>query len=104
MISSMKPAEADCPTQKTAALLSDTWTMLIIRDLLAGPKRFCELERSLEGISTRTLTNKLKKLTSNDLIAKKRDREGIQTYAATPRGRGLRIVEQAMRRYGERYL
>ena len=90
----------DCPVQRTATLLSDTWTMLIVRDLLGGPKRFCDLERSLEGISTRTLTLKLQKLEAERLVSK--TPEG--TYTATARGKGLRIVESAMKRYGEKYL
>jgi DNA-binding HxlR family transcriptional regulator len=93
-------ALAPCPVQKTATLLSDTWTMLIIRDLLEGPRRFCDLERSLEGISTRTLTLKLKKLESEKLVRKLAN----GSYNATPRGKGLRTVESAMRRYGEKYL
>lgn len=95
----MKTA-APCPVQKTATLLSDTWTMLIIRDLLECPARFCDLERSLKGISTRTLTLKLKKLESEGLVRKRAD----GSYAVTPRGKGLRTVEAAMRRYGEKYL
>ncbi|OGC88336.1 hypothetical protein A2419_00565 [Candidatus Adlerbacteria bacterium RIFOXYC1_FULL_48_26] len=89
-----------CPVQKTAVLLSDTWTMLIIRDLLEGEQRFCDLERSLEGISTRTLTNKLKKLEEDKLIRKTES----GCYEATDKGKGLRTVETAMRRYGEKYL
>jgi DNA-binding HxlR family transcriptional regulator len=85
--------------QKTAELLSDTWTMLIIRDLLAGPKRFCDLERSLEGISTRTLTLKLKKLEGQGLVKHK-----STGYQATAKSRGLKSVERAMRAYGEKYL
>lgn len=92
--------EKTCPVTKTAQLLSDTWTMLIVRELLKGPKRFCEIERSLEGISTRTLTLKLKKLEEERIVLKTKD----GGYAATERGKGLRIVESAMRRYGERYL
>ena len=91
---------APCPVQKTAELLSDTWTMLVIRDLLEGPQRFCDLERSLEGISTRTLTLKLKKLEHERLITKLKD----GSYGVTPRGKGLRTVEAAMRRYGEKFL
>ncbi len=91
---------APCPVHKTAELLSDTWTMLVVRDLLGGPKRFCELERSLEGISTRTLALKLKKLEAERLVRKSKD----GSYAATARGKGLRTVESAMRRYGEKYL
>ena len=90
----------DCPVQKTATLLSDTWTMLIIRDLLEAPRRFCDLERSLDGISTRTLTAKLKNLEKDRLVKKM----ASGAYAATPRGKGLRIVESAMRRYGKKYL
>src|SRR3989344_4475682 len=90
----MKTREGCCPVQKTATLLSDTWTMLIIRDLLAGPKHFCELERSLGGISTRTLTLKLRKLAEDGLITK----QGGVCYSVTERGKGLRIVERAMRR------
>jgi DNA-binding HxlR family transcriptional regulator len=95
----MKSARA-CPVHKTAALLSDTWTMLIVRDLLHGPKRFCDLERSLESISTRTLTLKLKKLEAERLIRKRAD----GSYSVTAKGKGLRPVESAMRRYGEKYL
>jgi DNA-binding HxlR family transcriptional regulator len=90
----------DCPVHKTATLLSDTWTMLIIRDLLEGPQRFCDLERSLEGISTRTLTLKLQTLEKEGMV--KKTKSG--SYSATARGKGLRTVEAAMRRYGEKYL
>ena len=89
-----------CAVEKTAALLSDTWTMLIMRDVLTGAKRFCELERSLEGISTRTLTLKLKKLESEHLLTKTPD----GAYQATEKGKGLRAVETAMRKYGEKFL
>jgi DNA-binding HxlR family transcriptional regulator len=89
-----------CPITKTATLLSDTWTMLIVRSLLDEPKRFCELERDLEGISTRTLTLKLKKLEADRIIKKK----GVGLYEPTEKGKGLRMVESAMKRYGEKYL
>ena len=89
-----------CWVEKTAKLLSDPWTMLIMRDLLGGDKRFCELERSLEGISTRTLTLKLKKLEEEKMVKKGKD----GAYGATEKGKGLRTVEAAMRKYGEKYL
>lgn len=92
--------DSACPIQKTAELLSDTWTMLILRDLLDGDRRFCDLERSLEGISTRTLTNKLRRLEQEKLVRKAKD----GCYVATPKAKGLRAVESAMRRYGEKYL
>ncbi len=92
---------SDCEAiEKAARLLSDTWTMLVMHALQNGPKRFCELELELDGISTRTLTNKLRKLEKEQMIRKRAD----GAYAATEKGKGLRVVENAMRRYGERYL
>ncbi len=85
---------------KTALLLSDPWTMLIIRNLLTGSQRFCELERSLTGISTRTLTLKLKKLEQEKMLLK----TDTGSYSITEKGKGIRIVEQSMRRYGKKYL
>ena len=97
---SAKDKDVVCPVTKTAELLSDTWTMLIMHFLIEGPKRFCELERALEGISTRTLTIKLKKLVAENMAEKMTD----GTYAATAKGKGLRAVENAMRKYQEQYL
>ena len=74
--------------------------MLIVRELLTGEKRFCEIERALEGISTRTLTLKLKKLADEGIVEK----TGDGTYDATKKGRGLRLIEKAMLNYGKRYL
>ena len=57
-----------CPIQKLTQILSDEWTILIVRDLLVSSKRFCELEKSLTGISTRTLTLKLHKLVEEGIL------------------------------------
>lgn len=92
--------DSPCPITKVATLLSDTWTMLIMHALTEGPKRFCELEAALSGISTRTLTLKLQKLTSEDLIEK--TQAGV--YQATKKGSGLKIIERAMKKYSELYL
>lgn len=97
----MKSAQnSACPITKVALLLSDTWTMLIMHALTTGPKRFCELEAELAGISTRTLTLKLQKLISEQLIEK--NQSGI--YMATKKGSGLKIIERAMKKYNELYL
>lgn len=96
----MKGDAVQCPITKVAQLLSDTWTMLIMHYLLVGPQRFCDLERSLEGISTRTLTLKLQKLVEEGLILKNSD--GM--YEATKKGKGLRLIENAMRTFDRKYL
>jgi len=89
-----------CPITKVAELLSDTWTMLIMRALTEGPKRFCELEEWLGGISTRTLTLKLGKLKKQGLVEKRED----GYYIATEMGAGLKIIERAMITYSHKYL
>lgn len=88
-----------CPITRVALILSDTWTMLIMHALSEGPKRFCELETALPGISTRTLTLKLQKLITEELIEKY---EGV--YRPTKKGAGLKIVEKAMKKYSDLYL
>lgn len=95
----MKGTPTTCPITKVATLLSDTWTMLIMHALTESPKRFCELELALSGISTRTLTLKLQKLTTEGLIEKHES-----MYRATKKGAGLKIIEKAMKKYGEQYL
>jgi DNA-binding HxlR family transcriptional regulator len=87
----------DCPIAKVATLLSDPWTMLIIRDLLKKEMRFSDLERSLAGISSRTLTSKIKHLENEDLILK----NGLY-YSITKKGARLEKVLDAMFVCGEK--
>ena len=89
-----------CPISKVAHLLSDTWTMLIMHELMDGPKRFCDLESALPGISTRTHTLKLQRLTSEGMV----DKTSSGAYYATKKGSGLQIIEKAMKKYSEQFL
>lgn len=89
----------DCPVARTADLVGDTPSLLIIRDLMTGPQRFGALEESLKGISTRTLTNKLKMLESKKIIACT-----PRGYALTSKGRALQPIVDSMRHYGEKHL
>jgi len=89
-----------CPIRDVAELLSDTWTILILHALRNKPLRFCELERWLEHISTRTLTLKLNKLRDQGLIEKQTD----NLYTITKKGAGLKIIETAMVQYAKKYL
>src|ERR1700761_6772535 len=52
--------DTSCPVCRTAEVVCGKWTLLIIRDLADGRSRFCELERSLQGISPRTLSLRLR--------------------------------------------
>ena len=95
-----------CPVLATARIVSGKWTLLILRDLAAGPCRFSELERSLAGISPRTLSIRLRALEQEGIVER---REYAQmppraVYVLTARGRGLLPVLEAMREYGSRWL
>ncbi len=91
-----KPSEHECPIAAVASLLSDAWTMRIIHTLLGGTSRFCELERALPGISTRTLTLKLKRLEDEGILTKSED-----GYTVTKRGTELKKVIKAMEMFGK---
>ena len=91
--------KAECPIASVAILLSDTWTILLIRDLLRKPMRFCELERSLVGISTRTLALKLKRLKEKEVMIK----TAKGNYQLSKKGKGMRAIIEAMDRYGQRH-
>lgn len=95
-----------CPMARAADCVGDSTTLLIVRDLLTGPKRYGELEESLRGISTRTLANKLKSLEQNGIVLKReyKERPPRTAYVLTPKGKGLSQVEKALRAYGKKYL
>jgi DNA-binding HxlR family transcriptional regulator len=79
--------------------VSGKWTIVLLRDLASGPRRFSELERSLGGISTRTLSVRLKALCDAEIIVRRDD-----AYALTERGECLLPVLDAMRVFGARFL
>lgn len=79
---------------------------MLLRDLATGPRRFSELERSLDGISTRTLSVRLKALCDAQIIVRCDDPDGPGSgaYALTERGQCLLPVLDAMRAFGARFL
>ncbi|MEX0973011.1 MAG: helix-turn-helix domain-containing protein [Solirubrobacterales bacterium] len=82
------------------------WTLLVIRDLAEGCSRFCELERSLEGISPRTLSLRLRALEEEGIVARNTFPEVPPRveYALTEKGQALVPLIDDMRRYGARWL
>ena len=95
-----------CPVARTAKIISGKWTLLIIRDLASGVKRFNQLERSLDGISPKTLSERLRHLEEEGIVLR-------QTFAEVPprveyslseRGHDLIDVIECMRCYGNQWL
>lgn len=97
----------NCPMARTAHIVGDTCVLLIVRDLMGGPKRFGELGASLTGISTRTLTIKLKMLVEKGIIERHEEKHAKPPkveYRLTQKGKGLTALTKAMVIYGEKYL
>jgi DNA-binding HxlR family transcriptional regulator len=97
---------SDCPVCRTADIVCGKWTMLVIRDLADGRSRFCELERSLEGISPRTLSLRLRSLEEEGIVARRTYPEVPPRveYALTEKGRALVPIVESMRAYGTEWL
>jgi DNA-binding HxlR family transcriptional regulator len=87
-------------------VISGKWTLLIIRDLADSSLRFCELERSLEGISPRTLSLRLRALEEQGIVERRTFPEVPPrvTYQLTDKGRALVPLIEDMRSYGRRWL
>jgi DNA-binding HxlR family transcriptional regulator len=83
-------------------MLDGKWTMLVIRDLLQGTRRFSELRSSLAGISPKTLTDRLRDLESSGLVERIFYQEipPRVEYRLTPRGRTLEPVIAALAAWG----
>ena len=79
-------------------VLDGKWTMLVIRDLLAGTRRFSQLRSSLAGISPKTLTDRLRLLEAHGLVTRSIYAEVPPRveYALTDRGRALGPVVSAL--------
>jgi DNA-binding HxlR family transcriptional regulator len=100
------PANSTCPVCRTAEVVCAKWTMLVIRDLADGRSRFCELERSLAGISPRTLSLRLRALEEEGIVERRTYPEVPPRveYALTEKGRALVPLVEGMREYGRRWL
>jgi len=83
------------PDARALDLVGDKWTLLIIRDLVAGPRRFVELQRVLPGISTEQLRSRLNRMVADGLLTRQRYREVPPRvdYELTERSRELETVE-----------
>jgi DNA-binding HxlR family transcriptional regulator len=97
---------SDCPVCRTADIVCGKWTLLVIRDLADGRSRFCELERSLQGISPRTLSLRLRSLEEEGIVRRRTFPEVPPRveYALTEKGRALVPIIESMRSYGTEWL
>jgi DNA-binding HxlR family transcriptional regulator len=91
-----------CPIAHALDLIGERWSLLIVRDLLLGPKRFSDLREGLPGIGTNILTDRLKHLEQGGLIARRvlPPPAASAVYELTPYGQGLDGPIQALAQWG----
>ncbi len=86
-------------------IIGNKWTALLLRDLMDGPRRFCELEKSVGNINPRTLSQRLEDLQEHDIITKQIFAEVPPRceYTLTQKGHDLLPILQQMAAWGDKY-
>jgi DNA-binding HxlR family transcriptional regulator len=98
----LKTYNQNCGLAAALDVLGERWTLLIIRSLLSGSRRFGEIQAMLPGIGTNLLADRLKSLSRRGVLEKD---EGLQGgYCLTARGEGLRSVVGELANWGRQYL
>ena len=94
-----------CPIETTLKMLGCKWKVLIIRELLTGTKRFCELKKSVTGITQKVLTLKLREMEELGLLERKvYDQTPPKVeYTLTDIGYSLREVLETLKTWGKDY-
>ena len=95
----------ECPAATTVQLIGNKWRLLIIRNLLVRPWRFNELQKSLDGISQKVLTDNLRSLETDGIITRTVYAEVPPRVedALSPLGESMRPILNSMQAWGEAY-
>jgi DNA-binding HxlR family transcriptional regulator len=95
-----------CPIATSLELVGERWTLLVVRELFYGPKRYTDLAANLPGIGTNVLADRLKDLEAAGIVAKLKlpPPAASTVYELTPAGRQLRPVLHEMARFGARLM
>ena len=95
----------NCSVERTLAIVSDTWTFLVLREFYLGAHRFDQIQKVL-GMPRSTLSNRLGSLVDFDVIVRVPDpqRNNRHEYRLTPRGRELYLVMLSLLRFGDQHL
>ncbi|MGI9462402.1 MAG: winged helix-turn-helix transcriptional regulator [Aestuariivirgaceae bacterium] len=92
-----------CPIARALDRVGDRWTLLILRDLHAGPARFSDLQNGLTGIAPNLLTDRLQQLIADGLAVKKSGDHGLTLYALTELGTKSRDLLFELAMFGGRF-
>ena len=98
----MRSYQQFCPAARALDVVGERWTLLIVRDLLLGPKRYTDLQAGLPGIGPNVLAERLRSLEAAGLVAKRRlpPPAASTVYELTDLGAGLRPVLEELFHWG----
>jgi DNA-binding HxlR family transcriptional regulator len=101
-----KHYEQYCPIAHAVGMLGERWTLLVVRELLYGPKRYTDLVEGLPGIGTNVLAARLRDLEECGVVQKRKlpPPAASTVYELTEYGRGLDEAVYALARWGVRSL
>ena len=97
------PYRQFCPVAKAMELLDERWTLLVVRELVAGSERFNELRRGLPRMSPTLLSRRLQQLVRAGVVERQADGTDVR-YVLTQAGRELRPVVEALGAWGTRWI
>jgi DNA-binding HxlR family transcriptional regulator len=102
----MKRYDQYCPIARSLELVGERWTLLVVRELMYGPRRYTDLAAGLPRIGTNVLAARLKELEAAGVVEKRRLPPPFASvvYELTPLGRSLRPVLHELARFGARPL
>lgn len=94
-----------CPVATALDVVGDRWTLLIVRDLLRGKTRYSQLRRSVEGVTTTLLSDRLKLLEREAIIERRfySDHPPRAEYVLTAKGHGLGVIIGALSTWGQQH-
>lgn len=95
-----------CPVAMAAEILCTRWTMLVIRELVAGSTRFNDLQRGVPKMSRTLLSQRLKELEDSGIVERRviSHERGLHDYHLTPAGRDLVAVVEAFGKWGHKWV
>jgi DNA-binding HxlR family transcriptional regulator len=96
---------SECAVARALDVIGDWWSLLILREVFVGRRRFSEIQKSL-GVAKNILSARLRKLVDNDIFAlvPAADGSSFQEYQLTDKGRGLSMVLMALRQWAELFV
>jgi len=92
-----------CPAARALEVIGGKWSLLIVRDLLAGPRRFSDLRRSLAGVTPKWLSARLRALETDGVVERETTGQRDVWYRLTPKGQALEAVVDALVVWGLDY-